>query len=274
MQNDKNLSKEELHDTLCNDINEVGNLLITLGKKLNGSEYINEMMYWEFQIFMKFIMNYCSIAHIRNGIPIPPNTNNKISDTFMLNTAIRTCLETYLLYQYIFCEKSESVKEFRFLCWIKEGLQTRIDYLIKNESLQLTQDKDKINIEILNDRIKSNSTFKECSDKRKNEVLKRHNWRPSWNKLLKDSDLPKGYKNVLYSSLSSYAHSESLRLSIFNNNDYINIARNEELALLPIVLIMAINVYKNVKLNYNIEIIETKKYIDIINKWMLNAVFL
>lgn len=274
MQTDRSISKEEFHKEICYDINTIASILIKLAKKLNGSEYNNEFQYWEFHIFVKFIMNYCSIAHIRNGIPFPPGTNNLISDPFMLNTAIRTCLETYLLYQYIFCEKNETIKELRYLCWMKEGLQTRKNYLVENELLQETQTKDKANIKILEDRLKGNRTFLEYSIKRKKEILKGRNWKPSWNQLLKDSDLPKSYISTLYSSLSSYAHSESLSLTMITNNEYMNRSKNDEIALLPIVLIMAINVISKIKLHYNIKEFDLDKDTDTIYKWLINAALL
>ena len=79
MQNARSIRKEEFHKEICHDINTVANILIKIAKKINGSEYNNEFQYWEFHIFVKFIMNYCSIAHIRNGIPFPPGTSNLIS---------------------------------------------------------------------------------------------------------------------------------------------------------------------------------------------------
>lgn len=192
----------------------------------------------------------------------------------MLNTAIRTCLETYLLYQYIFCEKNENVQELRYLCWMKEGLQTRKNYLVENELLQVTQNKDKANIKILEERIKGNKTFLEYSIKRKNEVLKGRNWKPSWNQLLKDSDLPKSYIYTLYSSLSSYAHSESLSLTMITNKEYLKRSKNDEIALLPIVLIMAINIFSKIKLHYNIKEFDLDKDANVIYKWLNNAALL
>lgn len=182
-------------------------------ESLKGYEVNHDKpLLYKYEFVRKFTINFLSAMHLRNGIPITgEEKDGYIYDTYSINTVIRTCFETYLLYFHLFLEQvSEDEANARFLLWWREGLSTRQKVPAKiAEHMEKLNDEARSILAIEAD-LEKNSFFKSFDAKQKKHRLKNSNWRPGWYEILEHSDFKCPLAKSGYGILSSYTHCESL----------------------------------------------------------------
>lgn len=165
----------------------------------------------------KAILHANSINYILNGTYFRSPVDNKeikIIDIPSLYVLIRAQIENLLIIDYLYVTaKNDLESEFRHNCWLYSGLLARANKTPVSREIKDQQEKDKIQIQELREKIISSQFFHNLlnSEKRKN-FLRFGSPRlfKSWTILARESNLNNALFNDLYPVLSNHAHSEAL----------------------------------------------------------------
>lgn len=169
----------------------------------------------------KLVLHGSSALQLLNGTQLPTfQTSDEviISDFSSVGVLLRSVLESYLTFFYIFIDYPPPSDEFLFRHsgWQLESLEFR-----QQTATTSTQyhDVDTIKI-LLNERkqikqlksiIKSTHVFQQLSDKQKTQVLNNQKWRSDgWKSIAKRAGFRSRFSDFFYSHLSLYAHSGTI----------------------------------------------------------------
>ena len=213
-----------------NDLRILIEHFYVVANSLKGKKVPNERIKFAEPLAQKAYSHIVSSKSIYNGI------NFKLSEKFQFNfvdfssiaVLTRAAFETYLTFNYVFIKaKNEAEKDFRFLSWDLAGFIERESYPYRNQEQKErlekeSQLKDKCSLEL-----EKNTVFQELKETQKKLILK-GKWKlnKSWRQLAVDAGFDESTFKLLYSYLSSYAHSG--RLSVLQIKEIKEIDREKK----------------------------------------------
>jgi len=216
------------HNKYIDIITDITDLLFV--KKVKIKQW---QAYLEVQLF-KFTLHSLSLAQLYKKTSVKNTTNASrmfvydISSIFLLK---RAQLENYLMLYYLnFQTSNEDEAMFRYLLYELSGLDCRQNFDVKQQEHKKKKEKEKIIIEEIITKIKSNKYFNSLDTKKQNYFLTK---RPSktfgWERLIRESDLKTELFLKSWILHSNYAHSEML--GSIQIRDY---AFNEKISHIPL----------------------------------------
>lgn len=165
------------------------------------------------ELFVKFSFHYASIFTLYRGSYFSSTDYKKVAfDYSSLLVLCRSCFENFLTYNFIYHGSDNSdEKKFWYNTWVIDGLNQRQKVnLSHDKELKKKQIGEKIRISELLEEVKSTDCYKKMSEKRKREYDNKLNWpRPGWADLAERAGMDEYWAKMIYSYLSTYAHSAS-----------------------------------------------------------------
>jgi hypothetical protein len=204
----------------------------------------NQELNLSFGVLAKIFQHCVSAVYLSDGVMLPAIANNRFGDTGSLCAIVRSALESYLTFGYIFyLPKDQSERELRYNTWILSGLIDRRDIML-NWPLS-DEHKDKLNVEQiqideLREILKQNACFKDLSKDKQRLILENGKWRWSkWEDIGVDLKFGREMFRSVYSYLSSQVHTGGLsgiqiRHALLNGD--LNPQNGAAEMLIPIVL--------------------------------------
>jgi len=258
------------------DYNDFVSTLIEFTDNLYTAQVKTE--YWkrylEVQLF-KFSMHSSTLAFLIEGTPIKMRRNETpiiypdLGSIFLL---VRAQIENYLMFYYLNIQPQTFEEgEFRYLLYELSGLSHRQLFKVITEEQKLKKENERLEIDILIDKIKHNKHFQNLTTQEQSQLLKN---RPSrtmgWEKLIESSHLCTEFFGVIWKLYSNYSHSEmigSIQLkSYITNKDELNRTLFTTLKLTNMLTCIAIKdlvkLFKTSEILYNSLTIELKIKID------------
>ena len=175
-------------------------------KKLTDSiskqEMPNELNYWANCLFQKYKIQFYSIMKLTYDFTNDLEDKYKYFDIVSIHTLIRSCYETFLLFDYIYL-KSKSVDErnLKFLLYKYNGFKDQLYVVIKNSD---KYGKIKLDIEKTKSDIYKNNFFINLDIKIRNQLFQ--SWKPSWNEIAKDTIMSNWNSRKQYNLLCQHSH--------------------------------------------------------------------
>jgi len=134
-----------------------------------------------------------------------------------IDVLTRSTMEAFLIFHYVFyAPTTREEKNYRYWSYKAAGLAERQNFPTITEEGRKKLDKEKIELDALQNKLKSNAIFQTLTDKQKGQIFEgkgRWKWKPdgkgkvSWREIA----IHAGFSNMLashmYSHLSGYAHS-------------------------------------------------------------------
>jgi hypothetical protein len=152
-------------------------------------------------LFQKYKIQFYSVIQLTYKKTINPSGNHFYLDIASIQTVIRSCFETYLIFEYIFNQSSsESEIDCKILLY-KRGSAKEFMRFQRNSLIYNQAEEDIKSIDLL---LEGNSYFLSLSEKDKKSL--KNNWRPSWMKIGENTLLSNTNNAEEYNSLSMYAH--------------------------------------------------------------------
>lgn len=171
-------------------------------------------------LLFKFAFNGFTLHHIWSGLPLSSNyykhevSGVSYTDVPSAKAVLRSKLETFLMYHYIYVNPSEEdTKELRYYSWIYTGLLHRQQFPSRSAFAQRQRAKDIKEIERLKNIILNLPAYKHLSSKRQAALINHGSAKlfSHWSTIMTETGFIKNNTFLLlYTMLSVYAHSEGL----------------------------------------------------------------
>ncbi len=161
----------------------------------------------------KFIEHAVTILHLSRGINLYlPSFKFSLVDSASIDVLARASLEAFLIFHYVFyTPKTKEEKDYRYWAYKVAGIAERQNFPATTEEFRQKLENEKIELDKLHEKLKSNAAFQSLTPKQKNQILKEGRWKlPSWRKIAIDAGLSEMLASHMYSSLAGHAHSSSL----------------------------------------------------------------
>ena len=202
--------------------------------KLDSNTYfgLNEdTAHLAYIFFNKFKIQFYTALQLTFEGTTNPNGDYEYLDIASIHLIIRSCLETYLLFNYIYmqpnCMDVEiqlnednnylDLIEFKYLLYRYDSNNQMLQAFSKESGII----KEKYNQSKKAKReykcqIKSSSIFTQLSTDKKEELLKLNGWKPSWNKIALNVKPKIWNPHKKYNLLSQFAHTSYSAISNLN----------------------------------------------------------
>ena len=165
--------------------------------------------YYRHQFMIKILIHIFSLKTLYFGYN---HKGRAVKDYSGVLVITRSILEAFLLFYFIFYEPSDpGEKELRFLLWEREGLVTRQHFDAQTEETRSKQKDECISLIDICEKIEASKYFEPYKKKFKLNIGKYKNlgsWHPTFRSLIDHAKFREYPKNILYSHLSSHAHTE------------------------------------------------------------------
>lgn len=163
------------------------------------------------ELFVKFVFHYASIFTLYRGSYASSKDYKKtVFDYSSLLVLCRSCFENFLTYNFIYHGSDDSdEKIFWYNTWVIDSLNQRQKVILNHdEQLVKKQLGEKKRLSKLLEVVKSTDHYKKMTDKKKRDYEKSLNWpKPGWVDLAVLAGMDKYWAKMIYSYLSTYAHS-------------------------------------------------------------------
>lgn len=197
----------------------------------NSGEYMHlgqEEMYIALVMFEKFKIQFYSAISLANKCTQNPLNQFEYIDIASIQTIIRSCYETFLIFNYIYLQpESIGEKEFVELKDDKnkyfESMKLKV-LLYKYEgynqsyygfsSLPDEKEKSEKKRDECESNLFKNKLFNSFTDSDKKQILER--WRPSWNRIALKTKLSEWNSKNMYNIISQYSHNSYTSLMTLN----------------------------------------------------------
>ncbi|MGM8317057.1 hypothetical protein ACSXC5_17610 (plasmid) [Clostridium perfringens] len=169
---------------------------------ISNQEISDELYYWANCLFQKYKIQFYSIMKLTDNFTNDLENKYEYFDIVSIHTLIRSCYETFLLFDYIYL-KSKSLDEqhLKLLLYKYNGFKDQLHIVIKNSD---KYNKIKVDIKKTKSEIYKNNFFMNLDDKTKNKLLK--SWKPSWNEIAKSTIMSNWNSRKQYNLLCQHAH--------------------------------------------------------------------
>lgn len=171
-------------------------------------------------LLMKFAFHGFTLHHIWSGLTLSSSyytqevTGNTYIDVSSAKSVLRSQLETFLMYHYIYVNPSDDdTKELRYYSWIYTAVLHRQQFPSRTAFAQQQRQKDLQEIERIKNVIINLPAYKQLSQKQQAALIKEGSAKlfSHWNTIMTETGFVKNNTFLLfYTMLSVYAHSEGL----------------------------------------------------------------
>ncbi|MFC1928598.1 DUF5677 domain-containing protein [Chloroflexota bacterium] len=172
----------------------------------------------------KFIDHAFTVLYLSHGTNVRdiPSFKSSFIDSASIDVLTRATMEAFLVFHYVFyAPTTKEEKDYRYWAYNAAGITERQSIPIITEETRRTLDNDRLALDKLRDKLKSNAVFQNLTEKQKARFFegKERNlwrWNPDLKKVLSWSDIAidAGFSEMLashmYRHLSGHAHSGSL----------------------------------------------------------------
>ncbi len=189
------------------------------------SEEKVQIKYWQKDsetLFYKFAFHGLTLHQILHGLELKSiyykdvMAGKKIIDISSAKTVLRTQLEAFLMYHYIYVNPTgDDLKELRYNAWIYSSLMQRQEFPAETEFGKKQKEKDLKEIQKMKDLISKHKSFQSLTTKQQQSLLNSGSGKlfSHWTTILKETGFSE--KNpfyTIYALLSVYSHSEGLSI--------------------------------------------------------------
>lgn len=184
------------------------------GQKVREQED-SKTEYYQQEFLKRYFESFISIKILYEGAMLEHNSRKyTISLLPAVMTLLRSCLENYALYYYIYLNASSHDETiFRFKCWWREGLIRRQAFQTNESQFLNKQGEEKKNIEKLLNEIKNTEFYHKLSKNEKNKLVNNGSWIfKSYKSLLQIAGFSEQTAANIYGYFSSFAHTSSAGL--------------------------------------------------------------
>lgn len=193
------------------DVSKMVSTLLQLGNVLDGMDSKDDPMRTNaHELYAKFFQHVVTAVFLRNStilqeIPV------SFVDTASINVVARSAMESFITYFYIYVLPSDrQTVEFRYWSWWLSGLLSRQKMAERADSVPENIVAERKEVLSIREKIQGNPVFGTLSNKQQRAMVEEGKWRlPGWGKIAKDTGLNSMLSEMVYSFLSTYAHSES-----------------------------------------------------------------
>jgi hypothetical protein len=230
-------------------------------------------------LISKALFHSNTIYHLLNGIEMEfksLNFKTMILDIPSLYVLLRTLLENFLIFDFIYCQPSTRTEsEFRYNNWMYCGYLSRKDTHAESETAKKMKALDLKEIERLRELIKESKYFQAFTPRQQTKLINRGDEKllNTWVDIMAKSGFNPRISETFYKIISAYAHTSGV--SIFNfselkagyhqNNDQANLIASLSKMIIAKYIIKFKGQVKTVEIKYN------TLSIDLINKIEFNA---
>ena len=201
-----------------NEYLEMMDILIQCGESLRGKP-VSDAMSWQADtqpIATKLFFHLGSLYSLQKGTILSAMAGVPINyvDFPSIATLARAAFETFLAFHFIFVQPiTNEEKHFRYTVWNLGGLKDRQRFMVTTQEGRNQLQQEKLQIEKLEEVIRSNSLYQQLSNARQKDAIK-GKWRfgNKWEDLAELTGTHKGYFVSLYAYLSSFAHTGYLSI--------------------------------------------------------------
>lgn len=234
--------------------------------------------YFAETLAVKFVLSANTFANIIEAKTIESSlarVSTKIIDVSSLYVMMRTQIENYLTYFYLYMQPdSKEVQRYRFLIYELSGYESRqkFDALTSFTANKQKTERDRIR-EIITE-LKGNDIFNSLEEQIQKQILKENRAKIiGWNKLLDESQLSNEVFQKSWNLYSNFAHSEFaslMQVKDFLKEPFKTIStRNLEIYLALLLISVFIkdfsSLYSEIGIRYNLVPINDQKVIDFFN---------
>ena len=162
----------------------------------------------------KFIGHALTLLHLSEGTNVhdlPSFKGFSFIDSASIDVLTRASFEAFLVFHYVFfAPTTTEEKDYRYWCYKAAGLAERQNLPESIFEHERQKAEEKIVLDELHDKLKSNTVFQSLAGKQQRSILKGR-WRlPSWHDIAIDAGFSEMLASHMYRHLSGYAHSSSL----------------------------------------------------------------
>ncbi|MFC2025298.1 DUF5677 domain-containing protein [Chloroflexota bacterium] len=171
----------------------------------------------------KFIGHALTILYLSHGTVVqdlPSFRKLNFPDSASIDVLTRATMEAFLVFHYVFyAPTTAEEKDCRYWVYKAAGLAERQNFPTITEEARQTLDNDKIELDELYTKLKSNKVFQALKDFQKRQIFEgKGKWRwklgckshISWREIAIDAGFSEMLASPIYKYLSGYAHSSSL----------------------------------------------------------------
>lgn len=219
------------------------------------------------EVSLKFSLNVMSIENLLNGTDLKSKkTKNKIIDISSIYILIRSLIENYAIFYYLFIEpKTNAEREFRFWIYKMSGLSQRQKLKVSTKEAKLKKEHERGEIEEVKLIIIASPFFNKIEKGVQKKIRNHTSWNTpahvykNFEELIKKSDLNGRLIFDQWKLYSNYVHSEFLSI-IQIEHFYLNYneqsqSRHEKIFLVTGILCRYIQnfntVFKSAEIHFN-----------------------
>ena len=183
-----------------------GSISCLEGKKLTDGK----IEYYKQEFLKQYYTHFASIKALYPGlIIIYKGKENEITASASILVLIRSCLENYSMFYYIFMHSlAQDAIYFKFWSWFREGLISRQRFILSHNTDK--QKEEKAQLTDITDELKAHPGFSSITEKQQKQYLKDGKWYfCGKRKLLELSGFSKALASNCYNFFSTYAHPTS-----------------------------------------------------------------
>jgi len=162
----------------------------------------------------KFIGHALTVLHLSYGTNVqslPSFEKFSFIDTASIDVLTRAAMEAFLVFHYVFfAPTTTEEKDYRYWAYKAAGLVERQKFPAPTEEHRRMLDDEKVVLDKLHDKLKSNTVFQSLNEKQKKQILGGR-WRPLfWHDIAIDAGFSVTLASYIYKHLSGFAHSSNL----------------------------------------------------------------
>ena len=170
----------------------------------------------------KFIDHAFTVLYLSHGTNVQDIPSFKFSfiDSASIDVLTRATMETFLVFHYVFfAPQTKEEKDYRYWAYKAAGITERQSIPIITEETRRTFDNDRLVLDKLREKLRSNAVFQSLKDRQKRQIFEgKGNWRwkpdcskhISWRDIALDAGFSEMLASHMYRHLSGHAHSSSL----------------------------------------------------------------
>ncbi|MFA5532155.1 MAG: DUF5677 domain-containing protein [Candidatus Shapirobacteria bacterium] len=180
-------------------------------------------------LVLKVAVHCLSILDLLEGTkPSIPTIKSNINfiDNFSIETIVRSSMETYLVFYYVYLDKlvGKRIRKLRYKIWQASSLaQRQRQAAITTNQLQQLLKKEKSNYLKLRREILNSKSFSKIKLLQMKDFLKKKpfDWKPieGWRGIAKTSPMTEYFWGDVYNILSSTTHSNAVITNYFQNKN-------------------------------------------------------
>ncbi|MEW9990196.1 hypothetical protein [Clostridium butyricum] len=191
-------------------------ILAEYQEEINSSlKNSDDLYYWALAMLNKYRIQYYSALTLTYKKSESTFESNKFLDITSIHNIIRSCYETYLIFDYIYIqpENNDEERRLRILLYKYDGYY----WVVKNEKkgTENYNNAQKFKNDILK-QISKNIIFKNKKIEDRRQILIDCRWKPSYREIAGKTEFSKLNSSWQYSMLSMYAHNSFVALRTVN----------------------------------------------------------